>query len=188
MIRIPRRRRCRHSEEFLLKLNQPASHAGDLSRASNPFKGTLNALSDALAGRYTIERALGEGASASVWLAEDLRHGRRVAIKLLRPELAAMLGVDRFLLEIQIAARLNHPHILPLFDSGEVMGVPYYVMPYVVGESLRTAMDRERPFPVENAVRLVAEVADALGRSRTSRASSTATSSPRISCSPGGTR
>ena len=97
----------------------------------------LARLQSALADRYTIERELGRGGMATVYLAEDLRHDRKVALKVLRPELAATLGAERFLREIQIAAQLQHPHILPLLDSGEAGGLLYYVMPYVEGESLR---------------------------------------------------
>src|ERR1700674_208142 len=117
----------------------------------------------ALAGRYNIEREIGGGGNATVWLAEDVRHSRQVVIKLLKPELAAMLGTERFLLEIEIAARLNHPHILPVFDSGEANGVPYYVMPYVSGESLRGLIDRQGQLPIGDAVRFAHEIADALG-------------------------
>ena len=94
-------------------------------------------LKAALADRYVIERELGQGGMATVYLAEDLRHHRTVALKVLRPELAATLGVERFLREIEVAANLQHPHILPLFDSGEAGGFLFYVMPYVEGESLR---------------------------------------------------
>jgi eukaryotic-like serine/threonine-protein kinase len=119
-------------------------------------------LGGALAGRYTIEREIGRGGNATVWLAEDIRHSRRVVIKLLKPELAAMLGTERFLLEIEIAARLSHPHILPLFDSGDANGVPYYVMPYVAGESLRGLLDRKGQLPIGDAVRFAREIAGAL--------------------------
>src|SRR3954462_11925392 len=94
-------------------------------------------LSTAIADRYRIERELGRGGMATVYLAEDLKHHRKVAIKVLHPELAAALGPDRFLREIEIAARLQHPHILPLLDSGQADGFLYYVMPFVKGESLR---------------------------------------------------
>src|SRR5438132_13351496 len=100
---------------------------------------------------------------ASVYLARDLKHGRRVAIKVLRPEIAAALGPERFLREIKLAARLTHPHILPLHDSGEADGFLFYVMPYVEGESLRDRLTRERQLPVDDAVRIAREVADALG-------------------------
>src|SRR5687767_2616908 len=119
-------------------------------------------LGGALAGRYNIEREIGRGATATVWLAEDIRHSRRVAIKLLKPELAAMLGTDRFLLEIEIVAGLSHPHILPLFDSGDANGVPYYVMPYIAGESLRGLMDRQPQLPIAEVVRYGRDIAGAL--------------------------
>src|SRR5437867_4009746 len=97
----------------------------------------------ALAGRYTIERELGRGGMATVYLARDLKHDRPVALKVLRPELAAILGAERFLREIRIAARLQHPNILPLYDSGHAQGTLYYGMPYVEGESLRDRLTRE---------------------------------------------
>jgi len=117
----------------------------------------------ALASQYRIERVLGEGGMATVYLAEDLKHRRKVAVKVMRPELAATLGADRFLREIEIAAQLSHPHILPVHDSGESAGILYYVMPYVEGESLRERVHREGPLPVDEALRLAREVAEALG-------------------------
>jgi serine/threonine-protein kinase len=122
----------------------------------------LTGLTTALAGRYRLERALGAGGMATVWLAEDVRHGRRVAIKVLHPELSAVLGPERFLAEIRTTAGLQHPHVLPLFDSGSAEGLLYYVMPYVEGETLRARLERERQLPVADAVRIAAEVADAL--------------------------
>jgi len=116
----------------------------------------------ALTGRYTIERELGRGGMATVYLAQDLKHGRRVAIKVLRPDLAAALGPERFLREIETAARLNHPHILPLHDSGEADGFLYYVMPYVEGESVRDRLNRDKQLPIEEAVTIASEVAGAL--------------------------
>jgi serine/threonine protein kinase/tetratricopeptide (TPR) repeat protein len=116
----------------------------------------------ALAGRYALERELGSGGAATVYLAEDLKHGRKVAVKVLRPEVAAALGAERFLQEIGIAAGLSHPHILPLHDSGEVQGLLYYVMPYVEGDSLRARIERERQLPLEEAVRIACDVAGAL--------------------------
>jgi tRNA A-37 threonylcarbamoyl transferase component Bud32/tetratricopeptide (TPR) repeat protein len=116
----------------------------------------------ALANRYTIERELGRGGMATVYLAQDLKHRRQVALKVLRPELTQALGADRFLLEIEIAARFVHPHILPVFDSGEADGFLYYVMPYVAGESLRSRLTREGPLSVDDAVEIACEVADAL--------------------------
>ncbi|MGH7509251.1 MAG: protein kinase domain-containing protein [Gemmatimonadales bacterium] len=122
----------------------------------------LPRLSAALADRYTIERELGRGGMATVYLAQDLKHRRPVALKVLRPELTTALGPDRFLREIEIAAHFTHPHILPVFDSGEADGFLYYVMPYVVGESLRQRLNREGQLPVDDAVRIAHEVADAL--------------------------
>src|SRR5438876_1579843 len=122
----------------------------------------LARLRGALADRYAIDRELGHGGTATVYLAPDLKHGRAVAIKVLRPELAAALGAERFLREIEIAARLTHPHILPLHDSGEAAGFLYYVMPFVEGESLRDRLKREPQLPVEEAVRIAREVATAL--------------------------
>jgi serine/threonine-protein kinase len=119
-------------------------------------------LHDALGDRYRIERELGAGGMATVYLADDLRHHRRVAIKVLRPDLAAALGLDRFLREIRTTASLRHPHIVPLYDSGEGAGVAYYVMPFVEGESLRDRLRREKQLPVQDALRIAAEVADAL--------------------------
>ncbi len=119
-------------------------------------------LAAALADRYTIVRELGAGGMATVYLADDLRHRRKVAIKVLRPELAASLGPDRFLREIEVAAQLTHPHILPLHDSGAVDGFLFYVMPYIDGESLRTRLDRVGELPITEAVRVLREVADAL--------------------------
>ena len=115
-----------------------------------------------LAGRYTIERELGRGGMATVYLARDLKHDRLVALKVLRPELAASLGADRFLREIQVTAHLTHPNILPLLDSGRADEFLYYVTPYVEGESLRSRLERERQLPVDEAVRLAAAVAGAL--------------------------
>ncbi|MBE0594833.1 MAG: protein kinase, partial [Gemmatimonadales bacterium] len=119
-------------------------------------------LTAALADRYAVERELGRGGMATVYLAEDLKHRRHVAIKVLRPELAGAIGPERFLREIEIAAGLDHPHILPLYDSGEDDGFLYYVMPYVEGESLRDRLERERQLPIEDALQIAREVADAL--------------------------
>src|SRR5438309_2175692 len=120
-------------------------------------------LNAALAGRYTIERELGRGGMATVYLARDVKHHRQVAVKVLRPELAAALGPDRFLREAEIAARLNHPHILALYDSGEAGGFLFYVMPYVAGESLRHRLARAKQLPVEEALGITRHVASALG-------------------------
>ncbi len=119
-------------------------------------------LNTALEGRYVIERELGEGGMATVYLADDLKHQRKVALKVLKPELAAVVGAERFLAEIKTTANLQHPHILPLFDSGEADGFLFYVMPYVEGESLRERLDREQQLPVDEAVRIVTNVAEAL--------------------------
>jgi serine/threonine-protein kinase len=122
----------------------------------------LEGLTSALAGRYAIERELGAGGMATVYLAQDLRHNRKVAVKVLRPELAAVIGADRFLTEIRTTANLQHPHILPLFDSGEADGLLFYVMPFVEGESLRDRLSREKQLPIADAVRIATEVASAL--------------------------
>ncbi len=119
-------------------------------------------LQTALADRYRLEGEIGAGGMATVYLAQDIRHGRRVALKLLRPELAAVIGAERFLAEIKLTANLQHPHILPLFDSGEADGFLYYVMPFVEGETLRARLAREKQLPVADAVRIAGEVASAL--------------------------
>ena len=120
------------------------------------------ALSAELVGRYVVEREVGSGGMASVYLAQDVRHERRVALKVLRAELAAVIGAERFLAEIRTTAKLQHPGILPLFDSGVAAGQLFYVMPFVEGESLRHRLDRERQLPVADAVRIATEVGDAL--------------------------
>jgi serine/threonine protein kinase len=120
------------------------------------------ALAEALAGRYRIEREIGRGGMATVYLAHDERHDRSVAIKVLRPEIAAALGAERFLREIAITARLDHPHILTLIDSGAADGFLFYVVPYVRGESLRSRLAREKQLPVAEAVRITQQVAGAL--------------------------
>ena len=122
----------------------------------------LERLGTALVDRYRVERELGAGGMATVYLAQDLRHDRRVAIKVLRPELAAVIGADRFLAEIRTTANLQHPHILPLFDSGAAGSFLYYVMPYVEGESLRDRLVREKQLPIAEALRIATEVASAL--------------------------
>ena len=122
----------------------------------------LERLQTALADRYAVESEIGRGGMATVFLAEDLKHRRKVAIKVLHPELAAAVGPDRFLREIEAVAGLTHPHVLPLFDSGEADGLLYYVMPYVEGESLRHRLDREKQLPVDEAIRITREVAEAL--------------------------
>ena len=123
---------------------------------------TFERLKAALADRYAIERQLGAGGMATVYLARDLKHDRKVAIKVLRPELAAVLGAERFVQEIEIVARLVHPHILSLLDSGEAAGLLYYVMPYVAGDSLRARLRREGELPIDVAVQVLREVLDAL--------------------------
>ncbi|MGD8727062.1 MAG: protein kinase [Gemmatimonadales bacterium] len=122
----------------------------------------LDRLKAAIADRYTIEREIGAGGMATVYLAEDLRHHRKVAIKVLRPDLAATLGPERFLREIEVAARLQHPHILPLLDSGEADDFLYYVMPYIEGQSLRDKLAKEGELPIGDAVRILRDVVDAL--------------------------
>ena len=122
----------------------------------------LEAFWRTLAHRYEPLRSLGSGRRSVVWHAEDLRHGREVAVKLLSPELTAALGTDRFLKEIELTARLHHPGIVPLFDSGEAAGLLYYVMPYLDGESLRDRLNRERQLPLADALELTSDVAEAL--------------------------
>ncbi|MDQ3082027.1 MAG: protein kinase [Gemmatimonadota bacterium] len=129
-----------------------------------------SSLQTALADRYRIERELGAGGMATVYLASDLKHDRDVAIKVLKPDLSQTLGAERFLREIQLAAKLSHPHILPLFDSGDAGGVLFYVMPRVAGISLRDRLDDTKQFPVDEAVRIASEVAGALLRAEQLRA------------------
>jgi serine/threonine-protein kinase len=119
-------------------------------------------LNAALEGRYRIERELGEGGMATVYLADDLKHERKVALKVLKPELAAVVGAERFLAEIKTTANLSHPHILPLHDSGEADGFLYYVMPYIDGETLRDRLERDKQLPVDEAIRVAKDVAEAL--------------------------
>jgi serine/threonine protein kinase len=119
-------------------------------------------LATALGDRYRVERELGHGGMAVVFLAEDLKHRRPVAIKVLKPELSAVLGSERFLREIAIAATLQHPHILPLYDSGQAGGLLYYVMPFVEGESLRQRLAREQQLPLDVALQITREVGSAL--------------------------
>src|SRR5512138_2119552 len=122
----------------------------------------IDRLRKALSGTYSIDRELGRGGMATVYLAQDTKHDRLVALKVLHPDLAASLGPDRFLREIKLAARLNHPHILGLHDSGEADGFLYYVMPYVEGESLRERLDREQQIPIDEAVHHGKAIASAL--------------------------
>src|SRR5512143_2771024 len=126
------------------------------------MSGPVDRLATALSDRYRIERELGRGGMATVYLAEDIKHDRKVAIKVLKPELAAVLGAERFVQEIKTTAALAHPHILPLFDSGEADGFLYYVMPYIEGETVREKLNRETQFRIDEAVRITTEVADAL--------------------------
>ncbi len=128
----------------------------------SPLLDVLARLHAALAERYTIERELGRGGMATVYLAHDKKHDRAVAIKVLRPELAASVGAERFVREIQIAAQLQHPHVLPLHDSGQTAGLLYYVMPYVEGESLRDKLKRDGALPIDDTVRMLGQIVDAL--------------------------
>jgi serine/threonine-protein kinase len=132
----------------------PRTAATDISEIARVRK--------ALSATYAIERVLGEGGMATVYLATDLKHRRQVAVKVMRPELAATLGADRFLREVEIAAQLSHPHILPVHDSGDAGGILYYVMPYVEGESLLERIRRETSLPVDEALRIAREVTEAL--------------------------
>ncbi|HEX6057406.1 MAG TPA: protein kinase [Gemmatimonadaceae bacterium] len=142
----------------------PASPGGDTPPArTRPAPAPPSAtLAGALADRYAVEHEIGRGGMATVWLAEELKHGRKVAIKVLHPDLAASLGAERFLREIGIAARLAHPHIVPLIDSGEAGELLYYVSPYIPGGSLRARLDREPRLPVREALRIGQEIAAAL--------------------------
>jgi serine/threonine-protein kinase len=141
-------------------VSEPTSSAPDPSLSLGT--GIAARLAAALADRYRIERELGQGGMATVYLAHDLKHEREVAIKVLREDLSASLGAGRFLREIKIAAQLQHPHILPLLDSGEADGFLFFVMPYIKGQSLRERLAREGELPVHEAVRLLTEVVDAL--------------------------
>src|SRR5215216_596109 len=123
---------------------------------------SLTRLGAALADRYRIERELGAGGMATVYLAFDIKHDRKVALKVLKPELAAVLGAERFVVEIKTTAALQHPHILPLFDSGTADGFLYYVMPFVEGETLRNKLSRETQLGIDEALRIATQVADAL--------------------------
>src|SRR5438874_12291125 len=122
----------------------------------------IGRLKAALSDRYALQRQLGQGGMATVYLAQDLKHDRKVAIKVLKPELAAVLGAERFVVEIKTTAALQHPHILPLFDSGTADGQLYYVMPYIEGETIREKLNRETQFGIDEAIRIAREVADAL--------------------------
>ncbi len=122
----------------------------------------ITRLNAALEGRYRIESELGEGGMATVHLADDIKHERKVALKVLKPELAAVVGAERFLAEIKTTANLQHPHILPLHDSGDADGFLFYVMPYVEGETLRDRLDRDKQLPVDEALGIATAVANAL--------------------------
>src|SRR5687767_1454619 len=119
---------------------------------------TQDRLASALEGRYSIVREIGAGGMATVYLAEDVRHRRKVAIKVLHPELTAVLGPERFLNEIELTANLQHPHILPLFDSGAADNLLFYVMPFVEGETLRARLSRESQLPIAEALRIAGDV------------------------------
>jgi len=139
--------------------HSPNRHCGDIFRTVTT---PIDRLTTALADRYRLDRELGQGGMATVYLAHDLKHDRDVAIKVLHPDLGAALGGERFLSEIRTTARLQHPHILPLLDSGDADGLLYYVMPLVTGETLRARLERERQLPIADAVRIAREVASAL--------------------------
>ena len=139
-------------------LTDQLAAAGDAPDAAE----ISSVLGAALGDRYRVIREIGEGGMSTVFLADDLRHERRVALKVLKPELAALVGADRFLAEIKTTAKLQHPHILPLFDSGEAEGFLYYVMPYVEDESLRQRLSREKQLPVDESIRIGVDVARAL--------------------------
>ncbi len=144
------------------KSDETIVHRPSFPRARANMSEITERLSTAIADRYKIERELGQGGMATVYLAHDVKHDRKVAVKVLRPDLAASLGSERFLREVRIAANLQHPHVLPLYDSGEADGFLFYVMPYVEGESLRAKLEREGELPVADAVRILKEVVDAL--------------------------
>ena len=126
------------------------------------MSATTTSLNGALSGRYEIEREIGRGGMATVYLARDIKHSRNVALKVLDPELGAVLGAERFLSEIRVTANLQHPNLLPLFDSGEANGLLFYVMPFIEGESLRARLEHERQLPIDDAVRIATAVAGAL--------------------------
>jgi serine/threonine-protein kinase len=124
---------------------------------------TATPLHEALAGRYLVEREIGAGGMATVFRARDVRHDRLVALKVFKPEVGEVLGAERFLAEIRVTANLQHPNLVPLFDSGEAGGHLYYVMPFIEGESLRARLDRERQLPVDEAIRIAVAISEALG-------------------------
>lgn len=127
------------------------------------MEDTLTRLEGALAGRYRIDHEIGRGGMATVYLADDLKHHRHVAVKVLHSELALTIGPDRFLREVDVVASLNHPRILPLHDSGDAGGFLFFVMPYVKGESLRARIEREKQLPIDEALTISRQVASALG-------------------------
>ena len=156
--------RAEHAQHFLA---EPATESAASLRVDVPDRAAageavLATLSAALSGHYTIERELGRGGMATVYLARDLRHRRPVAMKVLRPDLAASVGAERFLREVEVASGLTHPHILPLHHSGAAEGLLYYVMPYVAGESLRDRLVRERQLPIDETVAVICALAGAL--------------------------
>jgi len=153
---------CDQAERFL-EVPAPALAAPMLSGGSPRPDSDLAARADVVAGRYELDREVGHGSTATVYLARDLKHDRPVAVKVLHAGFAGLLNTERFLREVEITARLPyHPHILPLYDSGEAEGRLYYVMPYVAGESLRQRLTRQRTLPAGEALRIAREVADAL--------------------------
>ena len=148
---------------FCLRCGAPTpTEPGVPPRTASTEVGEVARVRKALAEHYKVERILGEGGMATVYLAQDLKHRRKVAVKVMRPELAATLGAERFLREVEIAAQLSHPHILPVYDSGNADGILYFVMPFVEGESLHDRLQRETELPVEDALRIAREVAEAL--------------------------
>jgi len=136
---------------------------GQPTPAGSPSDPIAGALAEALAGRYVLEHELARGGMATVYLARDIRSGEPVALKVMHPRLATMLGTERFLREIKIASEMDHPLIVPLRDSGSAGGLLYYVMPYVAGESLFDRLQRERQLPLDEALRITRDVAQALG-------------------------
>lgn len=146
----------------MVRRELPRRAAGRSCRGYLGGVSVATRLSESLHERYGITRELGRGGMATVYLAHDVRHDRAVALKVLHPELAATLGPERFLREIRLAARLQHPHILPVFDSGSADGLLWYTMPYVTGESLRARLNRNQRLGVDEALRLGREIADAL--------------------------
>ena len=157
------------ARHFVTPIANPALTPGSVAAVTASMTGAsaseeaITRLNAALDGRYLVERELGKGGMATVYLARDVKHDREVAIKVLLPELSASIGSERFEREIKLAAKLQHPHILGLHDSGSALGLLYYVMPFVKGESLRDRLDREGQLPVEDAIVIALEVADALG-------------------------